>query len=345
MKKARKPYVCPKTKDGKRRLYYRLTWQEGGKRRERFIPLPDDEDSAEFDRAYWAIRSGQAVSVQKPVRQTWAELITAYKSHPKYLKKADGTRRSYSRTLDDIVEKNGKQAVAALTRAKVREIHAKYADTPRKADKMIQVISLLCNFARNTLDWPVTNPAEGIELYGPQREFEPWPEWMIEALPKAHPDVQTAAELILGTGQRPGAAIEMRFADFSGEWMSVLDEKTDTRLEVYCPERLRNFVAARSKSGAHILAKNLTQPLGYNSIEARFRKWREGLGEKATQFSLHGLRKLAIIQLAEAGCSDAEIQSVTNQSAAMVAFYRKKASKRHLSRAAQNRREQNRGET
>ncbi|WP_225027680.1 tyrosine-type recombinase/integrase [Xinfangfangia pollutisoli] len=345
MKKARKPYVCEKTKDGKRRLYYRIVWHEGGRRRERFIPLPSDEDSAEFDLAYWAIRSGKAEAVQKPVRQTWAELVTAYKAHPYYLKKAEGTRRYYSRTLDDIVEKNGKQAVASLTRAKVREIHAKYADTPRKADGMIQVISLLCNFARLTLDWPVTNPAEGIKLYGTQREFEPWPDWMINALPSAHPDVQTAAELILGTGQRPGAAIAMRFADFHGEWMSVLDEKTNTRMDVYCPPRLRAFIAGRSKSGAHVLAKNLTQPLGYNSIEARFRKWRAGLGETAAAFSLHGLRKLSIIQLAEAGCSDAEIQAVTNQSGAMVAYYRKKASKRHLSRAAQNRREQNRGDT
>lgn len=44
-------------------------------------------------------------------------------------------------------------------------------------------------------------------------------------------------------------------------------------------------------------------------------------------------------ELAEAGCSDAEIQAVTGQSTAMVAFYRKKASRKRLSRAAQERRE------
>lgn len=339
MKKTRKPYVQEKLRGTKRRLYYRLTWTEGEKRREKFIPLPDDEDSAEFDRAYWEIRSGKSPATQKPVKETWAELVTAYRSHPKFTKKAAGTRTSYNRVLNDIVEKNGKQAVASLTRAQVRAIHAKYVDTPRKADWMIQIISLLCNFARNTLDWKVSNPAEGVELYGKQREFEPWPEWMVAALSSAPFDVQIAAELILGTGQRPNAAIRMRHEDFEGDWMRVLDEKTSTRLEVYCPSRLRGFVEQLPKGGAYLLAKNLAQPKGYYSVEAQFRKWRDVLGEKAKPYSLHGLRKLSIVQLAEAGASDAEIQAVTNQSAVMVAFYRKKASSKQLSRAAQQRRE------
>lgn len=60
---------------------------------------------------------------------------------------------------------------------------------------------------------------------------------------------------------------------------------------------------------------------------------------------MHGLRKLAIIQWAEAGCSDAEIMGVTAQSAAMVAYYRQRASRKKLSKAAQIRRDQNRNET
>ena len=86
-----------------------------------------------------------------------------------------------------------------------------------------------------------------------------------------------------------------------------------------------------------MLAKNLTEPLGYDAVEKAFRTWRDGLGEKAAPYSLHGLRKLAIVRLAEAGASDAEIQAVTNQSAEMVAFYRAKANRRALSRAAQER--------
>jgi DNA-binding CsgD family transcriptional regulator len=325
--------------------YFRLTWWEHGKRREKFIRLPEDVDSLEFDKAYWDIRSGKSPALQKPAKDTWAELAAAYRAHPKFTKKAVGTRRSYDRVINDIVEKNGRKSVASLTRAQVRAIHAKHADTPRKADWYIQIISLLCNFAKNTLDWKVENPAEGIELYGSAREFEPWPDWMIAKLEEAPEVVRTAAELILGTGQRPSAAICMRHDQFHGETMTVIDDKSDAHFEVYAPPQLRAYIGGLPKRGAYILSRNLTQPIGYSAIEKAFRAWRAGLGDGARPYVLHGLRKLAIVRLAEAGCTDAQIQAITNQSPEMVAFYRKRANRKILSRAAHRLVEQNKSET
>ena len=191
-------------------------------------------------------------------------------------------------------------------------------------------------------DESLTPPfAQQSHLYGKSREFEPWPEWMVKALAEAPADVRIAAELMLGTGQRPSAAIAMRHDHFSGEWMTVPNEKADEYREVYCPPFLRAFVEALPKRGKHLLAKNLAQPKGYDAVERQFRAWRADLRDRAKAFALHGLRKLAIVQLAEAGCTDAEIEAVTNQSAEMVAGYRKRASGRRLSKAAQNRRDQN----
>ncbi|SOC13881.1 phage integrase family protein [Rhodobacter sp. JA431] len=345
MKRSQKPYVQIKTVGGKTRAYYRMTWLQDGKRREKFIPLPSDIDSAEFDRAYWAIRSGTSPALKKPEKDTWADLIRAYRTHPKFTRLATSTKRAYDRILNEIAEKNADKPVRSLTRAQVRAIHAKYVDTPRRADWMVQIISLLLNFARQTLDWKVENVAEGIELYGKQREFEPWPDWMISKLDTAPANVRAVAELILGTGQRPNAAINMRHDDFHGEWMDVLDEKTDTRIEVYSPPSLRAFLASQPKRGAHILAKNLTEPLGYSAVEKAFRAWRASLGEKARPFTLHGLRKLAIIRLAEAGCTDAQIQSITNQTPEMIAYYRARASRKRLSKAAITLVERNKSET
>lgn len=345
MKRSLKPYVQIKKVSGQMRPYYRMTWMQDGKRREKFIRLPDDMDSAEFDRAYWAIRSGTSAAVKKPERETWADLIRAYRTHPKFTRLAAGTKRSYDRILNEIAEKNGSKAVRCLTRAQVRAIHAKYVDTPRRADWMVQIISLLLNFARKTLDWKVENVAEGIELYGKQREFEPWPDWMIDKLDTAPTNVRIAAELILGTGQRPNAAIGMRHDDFRGEWMDVLDEKTNTRIEVYSPPSLRAFLALQQCRGTFILAKNFTEPLGYSAIEKAFRTWRTSLGDKAKPFTLHGLRKLAIVRLAEAGCTDAQIQSITNQTPEMIAYYRSKANRKRLSRAAMTLVEQNKTKT
>ncbi|WP_074854948.1 hypothetical protein [Thioclava dalianensis] len=87
-------------------------------------------------------------------------------------------------------------------------------------------------------------------------------------------------------------------------------------------------------NNAHILPRNLSQPIGYDAGEKAFRAWRATLGERAQPYVLHGLRKLAIVRLAEAGCSDAQIQAITNQSPQMVAYYRKRASRKIMSKAA-----------
>ncbi len=121
--------------------------------------------------------------------------------------------------------------------------------------------------------------------------------------------------------------------------MIVRDEKGKKEREVYCPQTFREFVESLPINGKHLLSKNLTEPLSYQAVETMFRIWRKTLGERAQPYSLLGLRKLSIVQPAEAGALDAEIQAVTGQSAEMVAYYRAKASRKALSKAAQIRRE------
>jgi integrase len=237
--------------------------------------------------------------------------------------------------MDHINEKNGGKDVRVTTRAAIRAAHDSMADKPRQADKHIQTIRMLWNYAKNKLDWPLgNNPAANIDLFGKQKEFEPWPAWMIEKLDSAPDRVRVAAELILGTGQRPSAAIMMTWSQFNGEWMDVTDEKGDETYTVYCPKPLRDFLAVVRKEGRFVLAKNLTEQVTYDGVASAFQKWRKTLGPEAKKYTLHGLRKLAIVRLAEAGCTDAQIQAVTNQSAEMVAYYRKRASRKILSEEA-----------
>ena len=321
--------------------YHRVTWTEGGKRREKAVLLKWDNDPEELDRLYWQCRSGKhEKQTARQSKYTWGECVRLWREDPRVQSKlADSTKASYSRDMDAIVEKNGTKSMKRTTAHAIEEKHASMAETPRKADKHIAVISLLWNYALKRKKWPIgENPTIGILKYGKQSEREPWPDWMVAQLPKAPLTVQKAAELMLGTGQRPNAAIIMERAHFKGEWMSVLDEKQKTRFKAYCPERLRDFLAKHPSEGTFVLAKNLREPLGYDAIEKQFRKWRNTLGPKAKKYSLHGLRKLAIIQLAESGCSDAEIQAVTNQSLETVAYYRKLADRERLSMAAQKRR-------
>lgn len=168
---------------------------------------------------------------------------------------------------------------------------------------------------------------------------------MIEHLATAPPVVRTAAELIRGTGQRPNATIAMRHDHFTGDWMQVLDEKADARITVYAPRGLLAYIGTLTKTGAHLLPKNLTQPLRYSSVKKTFRAWRETLSAEARPYSLHGLLKLAIIRLAEAGCTDTQIQAITNQSLETICYYRELANRKALSKSAVELLEQNNKKT
>lgn len=336
----RKPHLQWRWVRGAWVPYHRVTWTEGGRRRAREIKLDWKGDPQELDRLYWRAQSGDHDAQRRPASYTWGECIRAWRADRNVQRGlAESTKRSYRRPMDAILEKNGDKDMRRTTRQAVRAALGTMADTPRKAARYAQTVSLLWGYASAELDWPLgENPAKGLGSYKPARSFAPWPEWMVTAADTAPETVRIVVNLIRYSGQRPGAAIAMRWDQIDGEWMTVVDEKGDAELVVYCPQPLRDFLAGVPKRGAHIVAKTLREPLGYDAVERAFRTWRAGLGSRAESYVLHGLRKLAIVELAEAGATDAEIQAVTGQSAQMVAYYRAQASRRRLSRAAQQRR-------
>ncbi|WP_108258992.1 hypothetical protein [Mangrovicoccus ximenensis] len=320
-----------------------VTWWEGGKQKRRQITLKWGNDPAELDRLYWLAETGtHPQQVRGDIaRRTWGDLVKLWQADPREQKRLSaGTLRSYQREMGYILAKNADKPVAALTRADLRAVHSALSETPRKADWRVQMVSKLWNYAKRKKDWPLgDNPAEGLDLFGVSSPFNPWPQWMVDALDDAPADVRTLARLILGRGERPGAAVLARWDAFSGDWMTVTDEKMDHTYEVYCPAGLASYLDGVPRRGAYILPKNLTEPRGYSAVEKEFRTWRAKLGPKAKGYVLHGLRKLAIVQLAESGATDAEIQAITNQTPETIAYYRTMADRKVMSRNAQIRRE------
>ena len=90
---------------------------------------------------------------------------------------------------------------------------------------------------------------------------------------------------MLGTGQRPSAAVAMRHDQFQGEWMTVTDEKGNETLDVYCPLPLRKFIETLPVEGEHLQPKSPTEPLTYHAVEKTFSAWRTSLGPTALAIS------------------------------------------------------------
>jgi integrase len=136
----------------------------------------------------------------------------------------------------------------------------------------------------------------------------------------------------------------MKWDDFDGEYMAVVQDKTGAKIWVYCPARLQTYLATLPQGGEHIFARNLRQPIGKRQIQKAVEDVREKIGAKEGKGRLvpHGWRYTAAKHLAEAGCSDADIQAVTgHKTLSMVQKYRAQANQKSASKRAQKRREQN----
>ncbi len=328
VKQMDKPFVVPVVRKGRTYWYFR--------RAGKYVRLPDDPDSQAFDTAYWSIRSGKANITQT----TFDALITSYYQTPRFKGLKASTKAEYRRTLELIREKNARKDFTKLRRRDVIAARDNYADTWRKANAMVEQLSILANHAIE-LEWITSNPASGVEkLKG--GEYEPWPEAKLEAFETycTGNDLSTALtayHLCIGTGQRIGDVVKMEWEHFDGEYVEVVQEKTGTRVWIYCPSRLRTFLNNLPRRGRYVIAKNLTQPVSKRRVQFLVQEVREAI--EAKKFVIHGWRYNAARELAEAGCSDVEIQSVTgHKTLAMVQKHRAQANQKRLSKSAQSRR-------
>lgn len=328
VKKSQKPYLIAKQVKGRTYHYFR--------RGETYQRIYGEPDTPEFDQQYWAIRSGKS----KTVKTTFEALIASYYASPDFKSKADGTKREYRRTLEILRTKNGEKDFTRVRRRDVIKARDKYADTWRKANAMVEMLSILSKHAID-LEWIVANPATGVKkLTG--GEYEPWPEPKLRAFEKycRKHDLKwelAAFMLCVGTGQRIGDIVKMKWDHYDGEYISVVQEKTDARLWVACPEFLKRFLDEASRTGEFIIAQNLRKGLSKRAIQQRVLDVRREI--KAEAFVIHGWRYNAAVALAEAGASDSEIQSVTgHKTLDMVKKYRSRANQKKLSKSAQARR-------
>lgn len=337
MKTVSLPYLYRKTVKGRKYLYFRQ-----GKA---LVRLPDNPDSPEFSAAYWACRTGKKKAIGK---HTWNDLIISYYRSPAFRSKKAGTQANYRRHCEAIREKNGKKDMRDFRRKDALAVQAALGDHWSKANERLAVLSILCKHAVD-LEWIERNPVVDIDkLTG--GEYEAWPDAKLLAFERAAGPgtvARTAYELAIGTGQRIGDCCSMRWDDFDGEFMGVVQEKTGTKIRVYCPLRLRKYLSSLPVAGRYIMARNLTQPLGKRAVQKAVEDVREKIGALGGSARLvpHGWRYTAAKQLAEAGCSDAEIQAVTgHKTLAMVQKYRAQANQSRTSKAAQDRRERTNNE-
>ena len=323
--------------NGRAFYYYRV--RRGGQTIR--LRMPDDPRSPEFV-AQWLEYSQPQDEGKKITPHSFDALVTSYKSGAEFQQLSPITKRDYHRRLDWIGEKLGNMDASKYPRAEVIWMRDACQDRPREANYRISVMSVIMERAIN-LGWRPDNPAKGVKKLKLGKGYRPWTQQEIESyFQHADPIGAMIVELALGTGQRPSDLPKMRWDDYDGEFVRVVTSKAGKEMWLPPTERLKG-VLERAKvdaKGLTIIGSESGQPLSYAAIEGRARKIRKKAGIEGA--SLHGLRKNATIELAEAGCSNAQIKAITNhETDAMVAHYASGARQKVLAREARSKTKKN----
>ncbi|PVA05713.1 tyrosine-type recombinase/integrase [Thalassorhabdomicrobium marinisediminis] len=133
-----------------------------------------------------------------------------------------------------------------------------------------------------------------------------------------------AFELLLGSGQRIGDVLKMKWSDLEDGGLNVKQGKTGKPLWVPLTAQLHAALDATPKRSVFILTNEAaTGPWSYRGAAQAIRKIRAQIG--ALDYDNHALRYTAAVELLNAGADDDVIAAVPGQSTAMVRHYTRSA--------------------
>lgn len=318
------PFVDTTSTKGKTYRYYR----RDGRR----IRLIGEPGSPEFASSYQAAQRQFEIPAVPDKGETLAALVVAYKASPEYKALASATQLGYGIHLDALTETYGHCALDGLTRKVGYTIRDKLSAVPSSANQRIRILRLIMNWAVKR-DWLKTNPIVEIEPLKTGDGAKSWPDTLLDrAAGELSGATLTAFMLALYTGQRLGDVLAMKWGDILDGRIQVKQGKTGEELEIPQHPKLRAHLKAIKKSakGVYIVGRRDGRPLTTDGFKTLWHRAMTNMGVKG--YAFHGLRKTAAARLAEAGCTEKQIASITgHKTLAMVQHYTRQADQKRLS--------------
>lgn len=295
----------------------------------------EHERDPEFLR-HLAELSGRAEPAPEVRRGSFAALIKAYTAGPDYAALKPRTRIEYDRHLATIDGLWGDMPVRGLRPRAILAMRDSYADTPTKANHILEVLSALIGWGIPR-DYADANPCRDIPKFRKGAGYAAWRWDQIELFRReAAPHLWHAAALALYTGQRIGDVLGMKWSDIRAGEVHVVQDKTGKAVWVPIHKELAEVLETIERRSIYILTTGDGQPWagGFHS------SWKKQMRKKALADMLaarlvpHGLRKSAVVMMLEAGCTVPQVAAITGQSHQMVEHYAAMVSQRTLAREA-----------
>ncbi|MCF2904631.1 tyrosine-type recombinase/integrase [Octadecabacter sp. CECT 8868] len=303
--------------------------------------IKNEFGSPEFWAEYSDILNGAIKPKSKFVSsRNFSSLIDHYHKSPRYRRLKPRTALDYDKYLSFFKSIMGDANPAKMQRKDVIRLRDANADKPYFANYSLRVLRVLMEHCVD-LGWSEYNPAKGVqEIKTDKKAREPWPHELLEAYRTRCPigtRERLVMELCVGTGQRIGDVLEMRWGDIQDGGFVIRQNKTAKELWVPILPELQTALDAASRHSVFILTNERgTNRWSYRGASQAVRKVRESVG--ALDFDIHSWRYNAACELVEAGCGDDLVAAVTGQSPAMVQHYTKKVRQKIRAIQAQQKR-------
>lgn len=189
----------------------------------------------------------------------------------------------------------GDVSPAKMQRKDVIRLRDANAEKVYFANYALRVLRVLMEHCVD-LGWRDDNPAKGVsELKADRKEREPWPVELLEAyrvLCALDTRERLLMELCVGTGQRIGDVLEMRWSDIQNGAVYVRQNKTNKELWVPILPELQAALDVASRHSVYLPTNERgTNRWSYRGASQAVRKVREQIGALAMTFTVGAITR------------------------------------------------------
>ena len=309
-------YVEPVPKGAKVYFYFR--------RHGRRTPLPGPYNSPEFLEAYWALRNCRAASTPTEIGAertkpgTINVAIVAFYQHRNFTKNKPISQQTDRNILEAIRKRHGDKSIVKLEQHHIEAMISEKAGKPSAQRNLLRVMRVMLDVAV-TLKMRRDNPAAGIKLDPIKTDgYHSWSEAELCQFEARHPvgtKARLALALLLYTAQRRNDIVRLGPPHIGtggqGEpRLRFKQSKTGAEMDIPVAEPLAEIIAATNMVGVKTF---IVTDYGHPFTAAGFGGWLRDRCDEAglPQCSAHGLRKAFLRRMAEAGCSEDYIASIS----------------------------------
>jgi integrase len=295
--------VAKRLADGSRRTYW-YAWKGGP-------ALLGEPGTPEFIASY---NEAVARKVKAPTG-VLLSIMQGYQASDDFRQLAERTRGDYVAKIKLIESKFGDFPLSALTDRRSRGLFMEWRDmltvsSRRQADYAWVVLARIFSWALNR-GLVAANPCEkGGRTYRGTRVDKIWTADDEAAfLNNAPSHLHLALLLALWTGQRQGDLLRLPWSAYVGDHIKLRQSKTGVRVSIPVGAPLKAALDSATKHGPIILTSTDKRPWTTGGFRASWRKACGKVGVVGVTFN--DLRGTAVTRLALAGCTEAEIATIT----------------------------------